>query len=112
MTNPERSQRRRRDAGLAKVGTWTRRSVAIGVVLSGVLGAGFANLLPGEAAVVKHSSPPPAPSPAAPEHADSPPPRAKPSKGTGHNRHPRRLAPPSVAPRPTRSPTHVTSGGS
>jgi hypothetical protein len=107
MTNPELSQRRRRDAGLAKVGTWTRRSVAVGIVLSGVLGAGFAYMLPGQAAVVKHSSPAPAPSP-----ADTPTPRAKPSKATQHKHQARRLAPPSAAPRPTQRPTHVTSGGS
>jgi hypothetical protein len=106
MTDPEHSRRRHRDVGLAKVGTWTRRSVAVGVILSGFLGAGFANLLPGQAAVVKDSSPSPAPTP-----ADSATPHAKPSKGTQHHR-PRRLAPPSAAPRPTQRPTHVTSGAS
>jgi hypothetical protein len=112
MADSERERRMCRDAGLAKVRAWTRGCVAAGVVLSGVVGAGLAHLLPGQAAVVKRSSPPPA---AVPQQADSSSgtPDAASSQPTQRRRHhrPRRLAPPSTAPSPADTPTHVTSGG-
>lgn len=103
MSNPERSRRRRRDLGLAQVGKWTRRAVAAGVVFSGVVGAGLAHLLPSQATVAEHRSPPATSTedPSRPATTSAP-----------RRRHPRRLAPPSAVPRPTHSPTHATSGGS
>ena len=53
--------RLRRDAGLAAVAGWTRRAVAGGVLLMGVLGAGLAHLLPGQAEPVRHDAPVPPP---------------------------------------------------
>jgi hypothetical protein len=102
MHDPVRSRRRARDAGLAAVNRWTRRAVAGGVVLSGLLGAGLAHLLPGQAATTGHSSPAATTPPAAPEPSGSPTPSAERS----------RLAPPSAAPRPTHRHPHATSGGS
>jgi hypothetical protein len=115
VTDSERERRVYRDAGLAKVRAWTRGCVAAGVVLSGVVGAGLAHVLPGQAAVVKRSSPPPATA-TAPRQGDSTsatPSAAssQPSQGRRHH-HPRRLDPPSTAPSPADTPTHVTSGGS
>jgi hypothetical protein len=122
MANPERARRRRRDIGLAKVGRWTRYSIASGVVLSGVLGAGVAHVLPGQAAAAQ---PKPAPKPAPAEHQaanqpeDQAPNQAQPSAapsaaGTTHDRKKaKRLSPPSAAPRPAPTQSqHATSGGS
>jgi hypothetical protein len=113
MADSERERRMYRDAGLAKVRAWTRGCVAAGVVLSGVVGAGLAHLLPGQAAVVNRSSPPPAAAPQQSDSTSATPDAApsQPSKGRRHH-HPRRLAPPSTAPSPADTPTHVTSGGS
>jgi hypothetical protein len=58
--NSGSSRRATRDAGPATVNRWTRRAVARGIVLCGVLGMGLAHLLPGQAAVARHDSPPPA----------------------------------------------------
>jgi hypothetical protein len=110
MTNSDGERRMYRDAGLAKVRAWTRRCVATGVLLSGVVGAGLAHLLPGQAAVAKGSSAPPATAPQQADSASSTP-HAKPSQRGRHHR-PRRLVPPSTTPSPADSPTHVTSGGS
>ncbi|HEY0538760.1 MAG TPA: hypothetical protein VGD53_10325 [Actinoallomurus sp.] len=113
MTDSERERRVYRDAGLAKVRAWTRGCVAAGVVLSGVVGAGLAHVLPGQAAVVKRSSPPPATAPRQSDSTSAAPGAAssQPSQGNRHH-HPRRFAPPSTAPSPAGTPTHVTSGGS
>jgi hypothetical protein len=116
MPDPIHVRSRARDAGLAAVNRWTRRAVAGGVVLSGLLAASLAHLLPGQAAAARHDSTVPAgtTSPAAPgSTSPSTSPRdrsddhARPTGGTS------RLTPPSVAPRPSHhgSP-HVTSGGS
>jgi hypothetical protein len=112
VTDSERERRLYRDAGLAKVRAWTRGCVAAGVVLSGVVGAGLAHVLPGQAAVVKRS-PPPATAPRQSDSTSAAPGAASshPSQGRRHH-HPRRLAPPSTAPSPADTPTHVTSGGS
>ena len=104
MNDPGRSRRRARDAGLAAVNRWTRRAVAGGVVLSGLLAAGLAHLLPGQAAVARHDAPPsPATTGSASPEQDEPAPRAT---GTG------RPAPPRTAPRQSHAHPHVTSGGS
>ncbi|GAA0350213.1 hypothetical protein NE235_26490 [Actinoallomurus spadix] len=115
MQHPERSRRRRRDAGLNQVAAWTRRAVGVGIVLSGLLAAGLAHLLPGQAAdradggpeapVSSEPSAPPATSP-------SPDGSARP-----HRTHRPRLTPPATAPAappstPVRRPAHTTSGGS
>lgn len=114
MSNRERSRRVRRDIGLIKVGRWTRRAVAAGVVFSGVLGAGLAHLLPGQAAVVSHDSPPAAsPEETSPSDPATTDPATTEAPRRHHPRHhPRRLAPPSVAPSPTQDSTQATSGGS
>jgi hypothetical protein len=117
MNNLQRSRRRRRDAGMAQVGRWTRRSVATGVVLSGVLGAGLAHLLPGQAAVERHTSPPATtPQPQPDTEAQTPGEPRHPAPGTEPSarrpKHHYSLTPPSAAPLPTQSSTHVTSGGS
>ncbi|MCO5968648.1 hypothetical protein [Actinoallomurus soli] len=122
MEHPERSRRRRRDAGLHQVTVWTRRAVGVGVVLSGLLAAGLAHLLPGQAADRTHADP------AAPTSSEQPatPPddSAGPAASTGssasarpHRTHRHHLTPPATAPAappstPARRPTHVTSGGS
>jgi hypothetical protein len=111
MHDPVRNRRRTRDAGLAAVDRWTRRALAGGVVLSGLLAAGLAHLLPGQAAVVRHDTP-------APAGTTAPVPSATPgdsgdSDDSGERtRRPTTLAPPSAAPRPTHRPPHATSGGS
>ncbi|MCO5993150.1 hypothetical protein [Actinoallomurus rhizosphaericola] len=121
MEHPERSRRRRRDAGLHQVTVWTRRAVGVGVVLSGLLVAGLAHLLPGQAADRTHADPAtPAPSE---QPATPPDDSAGPTASTGsasarpHRTHRHHLTPPATAPAappstPTRRPTHVTSGGS
>jgi hypothetical protein len=114
MPNPIHVRSRARDAGLAAVNRWTRRAVAGGVVLSGLLAASLAHLLPGQAAAARHDSTAPAgtTSPSTPttggsDDSDDSTEHAKPTKGTS------RLAPPSSAPRPSHhSSPHVTSGGS
>lgn len=103
MNNPARSRREHRDIGLVKIGAWTRRAVAAGVVFCGVLGAGLAHRLPGQAAAAEHDDPPATSSRPSPS---SPSPTVRP------RRHPRRLAPPGTTPRLTSDPTHATSGGS
>jgi hypothetical protein len=122
MNDPVRARRRSRDAGLAAVRTWTRRAVAGGVVLAGLLGAGLAHLLPGQAAVVGHDAPAPTGSPASPDPTGSPaspdPTRASSDQGGassdpgGSTERPTTLAPPSAVPRPSHHHPHVTSGGS
>ena len=103
-----RSRRGARDAGLAAVNRWTRRAVAGGVVLCGVLGMGLAHLLPGQPAVARHDSPPPAGTTGrATPGQDDPQPGSTPSTGRR-----RSLAPPRTAPRPSRGHPHATSGGS
>jgi hypothetical protein len=104
MHDPVRSRRRARDAGLAAVNRWTRRAVAGGVVLSGLLGAGLAHLLPGQAAVARHDSPAPAGT-TSPAETTSP-------AGPGPTGRRSTLAPPSAAPRRTHHHPHATSGGS
>ncbi|WP_433172387.1 hypothetical protein [Actinoallomurus sp. CA-150999] len=122
MHHPERSRRRRRDAGLNQVTAWTRRAVGVGVVLSGLLAAGLAHMLPGQAADRPHVGP------AAPTSSGEPatPPTVSPSPSdsTGssasarpHRTHRHHLTPPATAPAappstPSRRPTHATSGGS
>lgn len=114
MSNPQRWRRNRRNAGLAQLGKWTRRAVAAGVVFSGVLAAGLAHLLPGQAAAVEHRAPHPTSPAATPETSEtsetSETPRTTKTRRT--RRAPRRLAPPIAPPRPTPDQTHVTSGGS
>jgi hypothetical protein len=120
MHDPVRNRRRTRDAGLAAVDRWTRRAVAGGVVLSGLLAAGLAHLLPGQAAVVRHDTPAPAgttapvPSATQGDSGDSEDSGdSGDSEGSGERtRRPTTLAPPSAAPRPTHRPPHATSGGS
>ncbi|MDN3359790.1 hypothetical protein [Actinomadura sp. DC4] len=106
--NPGSSRQGARDAGLAMVNRWTRRAVAGGVVLCGVLGLGLAHLLPGQAAVARHDSPAPAGTDgrASPD-PDDPPPRSAPSADRRHS-----LTPPRTVPRPSHGRPHVTSGGS
>jgi hypothetical protein len=104
MDRGERSRRRARDAGLASVTRWTRRAVAGGVVLAGVLGMGLAHLLPGQAA------PSDVPSPAGTSDASSPGVQESASPPAEPGRP--RLAPPSRAPRPSHRRPHATSGGS
>lgn len=103
-----RSRRSARDAGLATVNRWTRRAVAGGAVLCGVLGMGLAHLLPGQAAVARHDSPPPADTTgrATPDR-DEPPPDSAPAAGRRHS-----LAPPRTAPHRSHGHPHITSGGS
>jgi hypothetical protein len=115
MNDPRRS---RRDAGLAAVNRWTRGAVAGGVVLAGVLGAGLAHLLPGQAAPVRHDVPSPARS--APPGTDDDSGRSSDDSGESsgpagrHHRDRRhhRLVPPSTPPSPTHASPHATSGGS
>jgi hypothetical protein len=110
---------RARDAGLAAVNRWTRRAVAGGVVLSGLLAASLAHLLPGQATAARHESRAPAgttsptapgttsPSTPAKDRSDDSDDHAEPTGGTS------RLSPPAAAPRPSHhSSPHVTSGGS
>lgn len=99
--------RSRRDAGLTAVARWTRRAVAGGVLLAGVLGAGLAHLLPGQASEVRHETSTPA-TPPPPEDSASP----ETSTSPRHGRSPRSLAPPSAAPHRTHRHPHATSGGS
>jgi hypothetical protein len=100
--------RLRRDRGLAKVGRWTRYSVAAGVVLSGVFGAGIAHRLPGQSAAAEHPHPP-----AVPDQGPATPPSPGPGSVDGTGQKSRRLAPPSQAPRPAPAQSeHATSGGS
>jgi hypothetical protein len=118
MTDPGRSLRRRRDAGLAKVGTWTRTAIGAGVVFSGVLAGGFAHVLPGQAASTPQMTPTPstaAPSATAPSPGT--PSGTAPTPGD-HSTEPRRphghrLTPPATPPHPARHTSpHATSGGS
>ncbi|GLY85503.1 hypothetical protein [Actinoallomurus iriomotensis] len=102
MDRWERSRRRARDAGLAAVTRWTRRAVAAGVVLSGVLGMGLAHLLPGQAAPSDVPSPAGTGDPSGGRASASPP--AEPGRP--------RLTPPHRAPRPSHRRPHATSGGS
>jgi hypothetical protein len=94
--------RTRRDAGLAAVARWTRGAVAGGVLLAGVLGAGLAHLLPGQASDVRHATP-------APVTSAPPDVSASPRDGDGS---PRSLAPPSASPHRGHGHPHATSGGS
>ncbi|GAA4612019.1 hypothetical protein GCM10023195_51250 [Actinoallomurus liliacearum] len=122
MQHPERSRRRRRDAGLNQVTSWTRRTVGVGVVLSGLLTAGLAHLLPGQAADRPHAGPAaPTPSerPATPSTTTSSPSASTGSSASArpHRTHRHHLTPPATAPAappsaPARRPTHATSGGS
>lgn len=107
MDDPVRARRRVRDAGLAMVNRWTRRAVAAGVVLCGVLGVGLAHLLPGQASAARHATPSPAES--VPRGQGDPTTRSEPPAVTGR-RH--TLTPPDTVPRPSRGDPHVTSGGS
>jgi hypothetical protein len=109
MDDQGRSSRRTRDAGLATVERWTRRAVAGGVVLAGVLGVGLAHLLPGQAAARHDTRSPTGTTGSAAPDRDDPAPGSETSPGTDR---PRRLVPPSAAPRPSRGHPHVTSGGS
>jgi hypothetical protein len=102
MSYRERSLRKRRDMGLAQVGSWTRRAVAAGVVFCGVLGAGLADLLPGQTAVTEHGSRP----------ATSSQPATTDESAPRRVRHGHRLAPPAESPSPTHGATHATSGAS
>lgn len=112
MYDSVRARRRARDAGLAAVNRWTRRAVAGGVMLAGVLGAGLAHLLPGQAAVVRHDSSAPAestrpatPGTGTPDTGDRGA-TAPPATRASH------LTPPREPPRPARTHPHATSGGS
>lgn len=122
MPDPIHARSRARDAGLAAVNRWTRRAVAGGVVLSGLLAGGLAHLLPGQAVEARHDS-------TAPAGTTSPPAPGSPSPSTGRSddsdddsddstehakptRSTSRIAPPSAVPRPSHSSPHVTSGGS
>lgn len=123
MANPERAARRRRDIGLAKVGRWTRYSIATGVVLSGVLGAGVAHALPGQSQSAPKKDTPQAQPAAGGPAAQAPvttqqSPVAAPSPAghngdNGHKKTTKRLRPPTTAPSPSPTQTqHATSGGS
>jgi hypothetical protein len=119
MANPERGARRRRDIGLAKVGRWTRYSVAAGVVVSGVLGAGIAHALPGQSATKQDSTPAkpaangPAQAPVSTEQSPDQAPSTPVGKTHEQKRTAKRLSPPATAPSPSPSQTqHATSGGS
>ena len=106
--NSGSSRRATRDAGLATVNRWTRRAVAGGVVLCGVLGMGLAHRLPGQAAVARHDSPPPSGTTGrASPGQDEPLPSSAPPTDRRHS-----LAPPRTVPRPSHGHPHVTSGGS
>lgn len=84
--NPGHSRRAARDAGLATVNRWTRRAVAGGVVLCGVLGMDLAHLLPGQAAVALHDSPAPAGATGrASSDQDEPLPSSAPATGRRHS---------------------------
>jgi hypothetical protein len=128
MNDPDRWLRNRRDAGLASVGRWTRAAVAAGVVLSGVLAAGVAHLLPWQADAAGGQATPAAP-PAAPAggHTTAAPRQTEDDGGSDgvvgddsgehtpkakKKRHTAPLAPPVTVPSPTQSPSHATSGGS
>jgi hypothetical protein len=107
MHDPGRSRRRTRDAGLAAVNRWTRRAVVGGAVLAGLMGAGLAHLLPGQATTTRHDSPAPAgPSSPVSTGRDDPAPSSRPTTGKSH------LASPGAAPRHTHHHPHATSGGS
>jgi hypothetical protein len=95
-------RRRRRDAGLATVARWTRGAVAGGVVLAGVLSAGLAHLLPGQAAPVRPDTPPSS----APPGTDDPVPSSAPA-GPRHS-----LTSPGSPPHRSHGHPHATSGGS
>jgi hypothetical protein len=122
MEHPDRSRPRRRDAGLTKVTAWTRRAVGVGVVLSGVLAAGVAHLLPGQAAdrpSAGTAASEQSAAPATPPTTDSSPSGSTGSTGSSrpHRSHRHHLAPPTTAPAappsvPDPQPTHATSGGS
>jgi hypothetical protein len=93
MDDPERSRRAGRDAGLTTVSRWTRRAIAGGVVLCGLLGLGVAHLLPGQAQPQHESS-----------TSDS---GSSTTQGGGST-----LTPPDSAPGSSGGDSHVTSGGS
>lgn len=101
----KRAPLRRRAAGLDQIGSWTRRSIAGGVILSAALAAAVAYVRPGQASV-------PAPSASPTAAPASHPPTHHPGK-RHHKRH--HLTPPSSVPQApaTSAPQpHMTSGGS
>lgn len=101
----KRAPLRRRAAGLNMIGSWTRRSIVGGVVLSTALAAAVAYVRPGQANV-----PVPSASPTATPARHAPTGR---TRVRHHKRH--QLAPPSSAPQAPDTPVpqpHMTSGGS
>lgn len=119
MEDPARARQGYRDAGLAMVRRWTRRSIAAGVILSGVLAAGLAHLLPGQTADAARNVPIPLQSTegsAAPAPDTS---RSEPAARTRQrhrHRRPAPLTPPKTPPAPLPAPLptepHAISGGS